>query len=182
MEAVNLGDGSSSGQTWYFGSRQSNTMARFYDKAAEQGLDTPWLRVELELKNHHASQAMEWISRGMDLGELAAGYLRSYLNFVEKSDSDTNKARWEVAAWWEDWLGEVEKLRFVAVERTIKTIEQAKAWVKKQVGPTIATIWQSFGGDAQELAQFCLKVAFDGAPRMKERHRLMLSTAGAGAW
>lgn len=42
------------GQTLYVGSRTSEKFLRIYDKAAEQGIDGPWFRIELECKGDSA--------------------------------------------------------------------------------------------------------------------------------
>lgn len=36
---------------------------------------------------------------------LVKGVLSNYLNFLVKSPTDSNKARWSVAPWWNEFLG-----------------------------------------------------------------------------
>lgn len=50
---------SPSGDTFYLGSRSSEKMVRCYDKGKEQGLDTQWLRIEMEFKGDAASRAAD---------------------------------------------------------------------------------------------------------------------------
>lgn len=54
------------GQTLYVGSRTSEKFLRIYDKAAEQGTDSTWYRIELECKGDFA--------RGVALHVDSAGY------------------------------------------------------------------------------------------------------------
>lgn len=48
-----------SGDTCYIGSRTSERMLRFYDKAGEQNIPIDWLRVELECKGAYAHHIVE---------------------------------------------------------------------------------------------------------------------------
>lgn len=50
---------SPSGDTCYIGSRSSEKMIRCYDKGAEQNVDTPWLRIEMEFKGESAARAAD---------------------------------------------------------------------------------------------------------------------------
>jgi len=50
---------SPSGDTFYLGSRSSEKMVRVYDKGKEQGVDTQWLRIEMEFKGDAASRAAD---------------------------------------------------------------------------------------------------------------------------
>lgn len=53
------------GETLYIGRRQSQRMARIYDKGIEQGQGNPgkWIRVELELKDKQARSAGKFVAQ-----------------------------------------------------------------------------------------------------------------------
>jgi len=53
---------SSTGTTFYLGSRSSERMLRIYDKGRQQGLDVTWTRIELELKGALANLNAEAIA------------------------------------------------------------------------------------------------------------------------
>lgn len=139
-----LSTGEGCGKTINFGSRVSNLMVRMYNKAAEQKLDTGehWTRVEVEAKDENAvALAMALAEAGAhEAGSVVAGVLRNYLTFRERSDTDTNKSRWLVVAWWDEFLQGVAALR-LAVAKQEPTLERLRAWVEKQVAPTLALLF-----------------------------------------
>jgi hypothetical protein len=54
---------SSTGTTFYLGSRSTERILRIYDKGKQQGLDVTWTRIELELKGALANLNAEAIAR-----------------------------------------------------------------------------------------------------------------------
>lgn len=64
------------GSTLYVGSRTSEKFLRIYDKAAEQGVDGPWYRIELECKGDFArGVALHVDGNGYDyFGEIIKGF------------------------------------------------------------------------------------------------------------
>lgn len=83
----------------YFGSPQSETRIRIYDKAAERHAEDEghWVRVELQLRRDRAASFIS--RRSMGLRDLFLAVLVNYLRFVQPSD-DTNKSRWPTADYW----------------------------------------------------------------------------------
>ena len=81
------------GTTIYFGSGQSDTLLRIYDKAAEQQLDNEhWIRVEIQLRRERAHAlflllANEYCVEDFDIGAV----LLAVLDFKTPTD-DTTKA------------------------------------------------------------------------------------------
>lgn len=164
-------DGSERGMTLTFGSRQSNTYVRIYDKGGEQGVCGHWVRVELELKDDRAQCAAETLyHRG--ISEFA-GILRSAVDFVEPSN-DSNRRRWAPAAWWARFLGFAEKAR-LAVAPVVRSLERTVAWIERQVAPALATVFIAGGGDLDVLLSF----VHNGRKRLRWHHRMMLAEVGA---
>lgn len=64
------------GSTLYVGSRTSDKFLRIYDKAAEQGTDGPWYRIELECKGDFARGVAQHVdSEGYDYyGDIIRGF------------------------------------------------------------------------------------------------------------
>jgi len=75
----------------------------------------------------------------LEIGTIAFGTLKNYLNFVEASETDTNKSRWEVSGFWTKFLGEVEKLK-LTIAKEKRTLKQIKDWIIRQVGPSLALL------------------------------------------
>jgi phage replication initiation protein len=139
------GDGvaEKSGGTIYFGSTKSNIQIRFYDKAKEQGVDYIWNRVEVQSRDERANAIADMIGQGVCLGEIVLGVLKRYVNFVEPCN-DSNKARWKVSGWWDNFLGEVKKLR-LSIDKARRTITDVANWVERQVAPSLALLRKAFG-------------------------------------
>ena len=98
----------------YFGSPTSDIRLRFYDKAAERHRDDVdhWVRAEVQLRDERAFKAIENIVDFKDVSVVVLGILNEYLRFVEPSE-DTNKSRWETAAWWTAFLDRVDKVKLI---------------------------------------------------------------------
>lgn len=151
--------------TLEFGSRTSESFLRIYDKAAEQsqkgveGLDgVHWLRVELELKGSRAHAAFEkWVVEGFGF---VPGLIRGYLEFKEPGQAE-QRTRWSIAGWWARFLGYAEKLRLV-LPSPVRTLETVRAWVERQVAPSLALLVKAEGG-AVDWLYLLLK---EGAARL----------------
>lgn len=71
-------DMATGGKTLYIGSRTSNSMVRFYDKAIQSGnLTELWMRMELEVKNQHAQRLISQIA-GKGLQDSARFWFSKY--------------------------------------------------------------------------------------------------------
>lgn len=69
----------SRGKTVYVGSLSSDCYLRVYDKGLEQGLDTDWIRIELQLGGHRAYASAVWLAAADgDFAERARGCIRSF--------------------------------------------------------------------------------------------------------
>ncbi|MDO3682096.1 replication initiation factor domain-containing protein [Paenibacillus ehimensis] len=172
IEKLNIGDGSSLGNTVYFGSPQSLIEIRAYEKnferenagkQVEEQLTT-WNRVEIEMRDERAQMAVYAICSGMPSGQLVFGILSNYLNFVDRQQGDTNKARWPISKWWLNYLDGAKKL-VLALQAPDKTIDQKQTWLVKQVIPTFAEVWYALGGPG---ADFFSEILTEGMDRMNE--------------
>jgi phage replication initiation protein len=164
------------GDTIYFGSRESNTLVRIYDKAAEQSTKGKlflghWIRVEMELKRERAHAAAEFIHEHVDTWrEEARGWMLAFLDFKEPG-VDENKSRWETCAWWSSFLDYASKVRLF-VERVVKTVEDVKYWVNKQVTPSLYVLAATIGHD--EL----FEMVGEASVRLSPRHVEMIQSYG----
>ena len=100
------------GLTLEVGSKKSPVLIRIYDKAAERGYkqEKHWIRVELQLRHDRAGEAMKLLYQRESIGMVASGIIRNYLMFATPT-SDSNRARWPIAEYWQRVLEGMEKLR-----------------------------------------------------------------------
>lgn len=134
------GVGDNPGYTLYLGSRQSERMGRFYDKAAETKTEGNWIRLEIELKGSRAQFAATQIVNGTMkvLPTLTSGLLRGLIDFPD------------CAAWQQVHKGEI-----VVTGKSVKKTVNTKDWLMNSVARTIGrllarehddTFWFDFQG------------------------------------
>lgn len=71
------------GCTCYYGAPSSDIRIRIYDKAAEQKISEPWVRVEVVVRAEKAGQVVRDIIRDNEPGKLFTGILRNQLFFFQ---------------------------------------------------------------------------------------------------
>lgn len=127
---------SSKGTGVYIGSPQSKVRIRIYDKAAERGYDDGrhWVRVELQLRD---SRAFEFSKIPMDIGEAFAGVMLNYLRFVVPDDTDTNKSRWDSTEYWDNFIGDVGRIKIFSLPGGGYNVERCKHYVFDMAGNAI---------------------------------------------
>lgn len=140
----------SPGCTVYVGSPTADRRVRFYDKAAEQGLNTKesieqgippitWTRAEIQHRDKHAIRAARFLVAA------AAGSLDPAALFNEIVDfrdvtGDSNVSRRPRCAWWESWLGACREKVGFPFENVEKTVGRVYDWLKLQVAPSLAML------------------------------------------
>ncbi len=173
--------GVNDGMTVYGGSAQSDVMIRFYDKAVQQGVKYPWVRTEIQCRDKRADKlAMEIVGGDIDgkgLGKVAAGVLRTYVNFVEPSETDTNIARWAVSPWWSEFLGCVEKVR-LTIKAVIKTMKDKIDWIGRQGAKTLAMIDIYLEAKKLDAYDYFGELLSTGRERLKPADYAILQAAG----
>ncbi|WP_232700226.1 replication initiation factor domain-containing protein [Brevibacillus daliensis] len=175
---IKLDSGDYQGKTIYFGSEKSRIQVRIYEKhwertnkgfKLEEGVEV-WNRTEIQMRKERAKEAARLIAHGeKPVGEIVTGVIKNYVNFVDRDENDSNKARWKVSRFWNKFLGDVEKLRLTNVAPD-KTIEKLVRWVGHQVQPSLSLIWMANDGKLDWLIQ----LLEDGVDRLKEKDIEML--------
>ncbi len=142
-----LRDGSSTGDTLYFGSRESQTMLRVYDKRLEleqKGRSEAkdyGVRWELELKQDRAQACAKALLTlpPEDWREFLVGVLRSYVDFrdISREDEPWEKYRAPLLAWWESLTEGFKRCRLV-VEKVKQTIDDVCQWLADSVSGMLA--------------------------------------------
>jgi len=147
---VDLEHGKGEAWTLYMGRRAGRAMVRVYDKAAQQGIDGPWVRFEFEAHDDLANNlAGEYFRRGAGA---VIEQVNRYIRFCEPQAGDTNKRRWPVAGWWADFVGSLKRgMSLVPGEPVEHSIEAARQWLEKQVMPWQAAVVQAEGGEVNWL-------------------------------
>jgi phage replication initiation protein len=150
------GSGATTGETMYFGSPQSQTLLRIYDKRLElqskghenwQDYGTRW---ELELKKDRAEQCARALASldEADWKELVVGLLRSYVDFrqIPKDAEDEERYRAPVLEWYALLTEGFQKGR-LAQEKQVQTLQNVKRWVSDTLTPMLAVICATPGGE-----------------------------------
>lgn len=169
FKKTKLSDASSQGDTLKLGSENSRIQVTFYDKKLEReskGLQleeglTHWVRTELRLRDERANVASLLIAnQHKDIGELASGWLKNYVNFVDQS-KDSNKSRRKTSNFWAKFLGDVEKIPLTVVAPD-RTLQKSINWIDRQVSSSMATIYLALDEDLSVIHDLILKSMSSG--------------------
>ena len=141
------------GKTLYFGSPQSDTMLRVYDKFAESGLrfdpdSIVYTRFEYQVRGDRACElASLWLS-----GDVAGvlGKCKAFVEFLVLKSSDSNISRRSLASWYKSLFKDVRPVKFSPKVVALASIERLSAWITRQWLPTLATLIET-----DQLAQLC---------------------------
>lgn len=133
-------DGSIVGKVVSFGGRASKVCVRIYDKGLEQATGgeavRPWVRVEVETKDHKADEFAErFVAEGF---RSILSDLRARITFREAT-ADSNKSRWPVCAWWAGFLSDAPRDLIVS-QATSSTLEDKVRQIERQWGPILVAI------------------------------------------
>lgn len=144
------------GLTLEIGSKKSPVLIRIYDKAAERGYgkEKHWIRVELQLRQDRAHEALKLLFQRESIGMVASGIIRNYCMFVTPS-SDTNRARWPIAEYWQRVLDGMEKLRIWRAPGEEYNFSKTENWMIKQYGQVIQTFYKLHGSLDPLLSRCC---------------------------
>ncbi len=138
-------DYGSEGTTIYHGSKKSDMLIRIYDKAAEQGFDGHWVRVEMQMRDEIATGFLSGM--GADtLGEHFTGVLCNYLRYVEPTD-DLNMSRWPMTDYWENFLQTVQRIRCWSAPGTDYSLGSLSNYIINQAGNALDCYLKIFGVD-----------------------------------
>lgn len=172
MRKTSLKDGSSLGDTVYFGSEKSDIQIRMYDKylqmlskgqKLEDGIEF-WNRTELQLRDKRAQAAAFIIMfENAPLGEIISGLLKRYVNFLNPS-GDSNRSRWDVCKWWDRFLGDVKPLQLSLIAPD-RTVERTQDWIDRQVESNLSML-----NIAYDDITFIFDSLINGLDKLKNSH------------
>ena len=127
---------SSKGQSCQFGSPQSNTLIRIYDKAKERHCPDGehWIRCELQLRDDRAAS---FINLHLPIGQAYHGVIYNYLRFVEPDELDSNRWRWAMKNYWSNFLQNAERISIYQSPGLDYNLDRCKKYVFNQAGNAI---------------------------------------------
>lgn len=157
------------GHTVNIGSRKSKTYMRIYNKAMEQEIDTPWIRMEMEVRDERAELLQSILIFETEVGNVYTKIINNYVRVLQPGN-DTNRSRWATAAWWINLVDEIGKLTLTRRPED-RSIEEIRTWVKKAIGPTLALLVLADGGAIDDI----LTTIQEGKARLKEKHLRILN-------
>lgn len=147
------------GVTLQLGSRESETICRFYDKYAEQkqkGKELPegctaWTRCEFEYKGSNAMSVLNAYIDNDDqaFSEYMCGSALNYVRFIDRTSE--NVSRCPCKRWWKEFLnGATKCIRFEHLKPARSAAEKFKRWYRSAVLPSLYTFISEHGFEAYE--------------------------------
>lgn len=159
IKSIDFRDGSSVGETMYFGCPDSDVQIRMYEKDYERieaGEElasdvVAWNRVEVQTRREKAQAVAIYLLTTGNVMEVVQGILADSISFLVKQDGDSNKSRWPMCKWWRRFIDDAAKLKITwAAEEP--TIEKKEMWFDKQVTKTLALLESVLGRGYVEKA------------------------------
>lgn len=134
---------SSKGQSLQFGSPQSDTLIRIYDKARERHCPegTHWIRCELQLRRE---RAIAFSRLGLPIGKSFCGVVINYLRFVDPTE-DSNKWRWPMKRYWGEFLSYADAISIYQAPGLEYNLDRCERYVINQAGNAIDAYIQICG-------------------------------------
>jgi hypothetical protein len=127
---------SNSGHTIYVGSASSDRMVRIYDKGAEQGTGTDWLRFEVQLRRQSANQFFLLACKEGDSAvfeEKALGLLNKQIRLIEpgqdKLVEQRNYSFLKLLPFWEKLVSKIGPLK-LQLPKPLKTVRNTIRYIK----------------------------------------------------
>ncbi|HCT30890.1 MAG TPA: hypothetical protein DIW31_09185 [Bacteroidales bacterium] len=133
-----------------------------------------WIRTEIQSRDERSDAIADYILADIKIGEVVFGVLKNYLNFVEPSNTDINKSRWEITPFWQKFLGNIEELK-LTTEKMQNTIKRIKNWIIKQVAPSLALL--SLDKELKVNLEELVEIILFAKSRLKKRHYAMLQAS-----
>lgn len=158
------------GKTIYAGSPSSRLKIRFYDKAAQMGIEEQhWTRAEIQLRAERSQEAIRLLLQGVEAGNLAIKVINNY--FQPINNDDVNRSRCSVQCWWLMWSLSTEKIRLTTC-KAIKLIEEVVDHIKKQYSASFAMIKKFLG--VADFHEFIHELTSLGKEKLTKKHEWII--------
>jgi len=137
-------------RTCYLGRTKSHRYLRVYDKELESGGEIKATRLELQLRDEAACQAVTGLLEARDLGSAMVAQVSAFVDFrVVSGDGDRRHSdRWKRCEWWEKLVG--SERRKAIRKRTIEKVKDGKRLfqnIRQRVKAQCRTLVEALGGD-----------------------------------
>lgn len=186
-------------ETDYYGSRQSESMVRCYQKQIE---DKKIIRFEGELKRKKAENAMSCIVAlerdraaymkaetdqereeidnqfKKDLSQIMAGIAVGCIDFRDRTKGgdrkEKNLDRCERLPFWEKFLNDIKAWIRVPGTQVVRTVEKTIRWVKRQVSGTLEAIKQGIG--CRQYYEWMMEMMTEKGENLSKYQELLADT------
>lgn len=159
----------------YFGSPESDTRLRIYNKALERGYpDTEkWVRFEYQLRNESAGRFLNHLLTCGELGQAYKDLIASQVTFTTKTnDMRVNSQRsMQPVLWWAKLVAGAGKVTRFEAPGVEYNLEYCHKYLNHQVGPSLAAYVSAHGGNVEPL----LDLVKQNEYRMNTRQRNMVA-------
>ena len=146
-------------EIFYAGSEKSVFLLRVYNKAFERGYidglynGKPWYRAEIQLRDRGAFQFIcEWCQCG-DLAKIYSGHLLNQVRFLKYRNDFKNSQRIPTASFWKQFLGDVEKIKFVKSPGSEYNMTKLQRYLQRQVASSVKAYTLAMQLKPEELYQ-----------------------------
>ena len=166
-EVIESVGGKKAGKTVYFGGKKSLQRIRFYDKAAESGLDYACIRQEVQYRGARSEEVARTLIEGdyISICRKLLGRISGSIIMGSRPRHHANRIK--AADYWVSWrdflshsvIGRAPIKRFRSVARTV-------AWMKRSISKSIAKL--SVALDSKSVYDFCLYLCKKGSDKLKE--------------
>lgn len=161
------------GGTLYVGAASSRQRLRVYDKAVESGGRIAAVRWEMQTRDETAQTLPGDLAMG-NWGAIWASRVVQLIDFRDRRQTE-RPGRCRRSEWFSGLVGDAAKAR-VYDPKPPRTVEEVKAWIDKQVAPSLAAVVAASGGDMDYMSHLVLI----GRRRWKGKHRALLASGPRG--
>lgn len=143
----------------YVGSSTSSVLMRFYNKKLERGFSPededgkPWWRCELQLRDEYCSQMIDDIIE-YGIGKAFSGHCLNHIRWLQKPNDNKNSQRIKTAKWYDDFLGDCEKLKFTSAPGSTYNFSKLQRYIVHQAGSSIVTMAKVMNWSPQQFYDF----------------------------
>lgn len=160
--------------TIYFGSPQSETRFRIYDKSAERGYDASvhWVRFEIQLRRDNAFRFIQLlVDSDYDLPGLFVSIVQNYLRFVTPCKTDSNKRRWKSRRYWSAFVGDAAPVSLWVPQTVEYNKKKCEDYVFGMAGNSVHALIELDG-----LEQFACNLEQKRSKNVSQKIRDMIET------
>jgi phage replication initiation protein len=175
------------GRTIEFGTRNSDSFGRMYDKKAERAAKgiamaeelgfTPdeWVRFEVMFRRRNAKRIAELVA-AEDWPTLQSVIL-GLLNIRDRGDGDANVSRWETNPTWAGFIA-ARVSRTLGLPTIHKTVERFMGWVEHALAPGLSAVLAG----SPDAWNWLADAVQHGERRWRRRHVRLSEQSAARLW